>query len=66
MSKKLLRPKVAAERLGVGHSKFWNLVKEGRIKLVRIGPKSVAVVDSELDALIDEMITERDHPQPAA
>jgi predicted DNA-binding transcriptional regulator AlpA len=61
MAKRLLRPKAAWERLGVGHSKFYeDFVGTGRLKLVRLGPKSVAVIEDELDALIDAMAAERD------
>ena len=43
-----------------GKSKFYELVNAGRLRLVRLGPKSVAVVEHELDALIEELIAERD------
>ncbi len=59
--KRILRPKVAQRRLGIGHTNFWeNFVKTGRVRLVRLGPRSVGVIEHELDALIDEMVRERD------
>ena len=58
--KKLIRPKGAWTRLGVGRTKFYELVDEGRIRLVHLGPKISAVVEDELDALIEEFIAERD------
>ena len=52
-------------RLGVGHSKFYeDFVATGRVKLVRLGPRSVAVPEDELDALIDQLIAERDAETP--
>jgi predicted DNA-binding transcriptional regulator AlpA len=66
MSKRLLRPKEAQKRLGVGHTNFWqNFVGTGRLKLVRLGPRSVAVVEEELDTLIVQMMAERDATPPA-
>jgi hypothetical protein len=48
-------------RLPVGRTKFYeDYVNTGRLRLVRLGPKSVAVVDDEVDKLIDELIAERD------
>jgi excisionase family DNA binding protein len=58
--KKLIRPKAAWTQLSVGKSKFYELVNAGRLRLVRLGPKSVAVVEHELDALIEELMAERD------
>ena len=62
--KKLVRPKAAWAQLSVGKSKFYELVNAGRLRLVRLGPKSVAVVEHELDALIEELIAERDATPP--
>jgi predicted DNA-binding transcriptional regulator AlpA len=51
--------------LGIGRSKFWeDFVRAGRLRLVRLGPRSVAVPEDELDALIDELIRERDAGRP--
>jgi hypothetical protein len=48
-------------RIPVGKSTFYrDFVNTGRIKLVHISPRSVAVVDDELDVLVDELIAERD------
>jgi hypothetical protein len=59
--RKLVRPKEAQRRLGVGHTKFWqDFVATGRLKLVELGPRSKAAVEDELDDLIDELIAERD------
>jgi hypothetical protein len=59
--RRLVRPKEAQKRLGVGHTKFWqDFVATGRLRLVELGPRSKAAVEDELDDLIEELITERD------
>jgi predicted DNA-binding transcriptional regulator AlpA len=60
MSRQILRPKEAARRLGLGHTKFYaDYVNTGRLRLVRLGERSVGVLEHELDALIDQL-PERD------
>jgi excisionase family DNA binding protein len=44
----ILRPREAAKRLGVGHTRFYELVNEGRLRLVRLGERSVGVTETEL------------------
>jgi excisionase family DNA binding protein len=48
----ILRPKEAARRLGVGHTKFYELVNEGRLRLVRLGERSVGVTEDELNRFV--------------
>jgi predicted DNA-binding transcriptional regulator AlpA len=61
MPRRIIRPKEAQRRLGVGHSKFYeDFVNTGRLRLVRLGPKSVGVIEDELDAFIDQLIDARD------
>jgi predicted DNA-binding transcriptional regulator AlpA len=61
MPRRIIRPKEAQKRLGVGHSKFYeDFVNSGRLRLVRLGPKSVGVIEDELDAFIDQLIDARD------
>ena len=58
--RRLVRPKEAQKRLGVGHTKFWqDFVATGRLRLVELGPRSKAAVEDELDELV-ELIAERD------
>jgi excisionase family DNA binding protein len=52
MPHKLLRPKEAQARLGIRHTRFYELVNSGKLKLVRLGPRSVGVLESELDAFL--------------
>jgi hypothetical protein len=60
-SLKLIRPREAWENvLHCGKSKFYDLVNKGRIRLVYLGPKTAAVPEHELHALIEELIAERD------
>ena len=58
--RRLIRPREAWARLGCGHTKFYELVGAGRIRLVELSPRIKAVVEDELDALIDELIEARD------
>jgi excisionase family DNA binding protein len=55
MSRCILRPKEAARRLGVGHTRFYELVNEGRLRLVRLGERSVGVTEDELNRFIDAL-----------
>jgi predicted DNA-binding transcriptional regulator AlpA len=66
-ARRLIRPKEAQERLGVSRTTFWDsFIGTKRLRLVRLGPKSVAVVEDELDDLIQQMIDERDASEKAA
>ena len=59
--RRLIRPKEAWQRLGIGKTKFdQDFIQTGRLRFVQIGPRSVGVVEHELDAVIDEMIAARD------
>ena len=58
--RRLIRPREAWQRLGCGHTKFYELVGAGRIRLVQLSPRIKAVVEDELDDLIDELIEARD------
>jgi hypothetical protein len=51
----LVRPKEAQRLLGIGHTKFWNLVSSGYIEVHRpFGPKSriVYVKRADLERLV--------------
>ena len=58
--RRLIRPREAWQRLGCGHTKFYELVGAGRIRLVQLSPRIKAVVEDELDDLIDKLIEARD------
>jgi len=61
MAKRLLRPAESQARLSIGHTKFWELIRDGKLKPpVRLGPKSVAHTEEEIDGLIDQLVAERD------
>jgi predicted DNA-binding transcriptional regulator AlpA len=61
MAKRILRPAESQARLGIGHTQFWNWIKNGRLrKPVRLGPKSVGHPENEIDELIDQLVAERD------
>ena len=55
---KILRPSVAADRAGY-HVKHLHRVA-GFPKKVRLGPRAVGYVESEIDAWIEARIAERD------
>ena len=49
----LVRLKDAMQRLGVGHSRFYtDFVRTGRLTLLALGPRSRAVDQDQLDAVI--------------
>jgi hypothetical protein len=67
MSKQLLRPATAADRLAVKPTKFWEDFVERpghefipqttvrRLRMIRLGPRSVAATEDEVDRVIDEL-----------
>jgi len=61
MPKRVVRLKIAQRRLGIGHTKFReDFIDTGRLRVVRLGPKSCGVIEQELDALIDELTDNND------
>jgi len=61
MPKRVVRLNVAQKRLGIGHTKFReDFLNSGRLRIVRLGPKSCGVIEQELDALIDELTDNND------
>jgi predicted DNA-binding transcriptional regulator AlpA len=58
---RIIRPREAWERLGIGHSKFYaDFVNTGRLRLLTLGPQTKGVLEHELDALIDQLAAARD------
>jgi predicted DNA-binding transcriptional regulator AlpA len=56
MAKRILRPKEIQSRLGIGASRFWEeIIGEGRLRLKRLGPRSVGALEEDVDALIDSL-----------
>ena len=51
----LLRIEEAADRLSLGRSKVYELIREGRLPVVHIG-RSVRIAVRSLDEFIDELI----------
>jgi hypothetical protein len=57
--RRLVRQKDARARLGIGKTKYYEqFIKTGRLHLIPLGPKSFAVDEAELDAVIAEVIAE--------
>jgi len=65
MPKRLLRPKEAQQRLGVKHDTFYRLIREGKFRLVRLGPRTTGVIEDELDAFIGSLPESERNPVPA-
>jgi hypothetical protein len=69
MAKRLIRVPAACARLGVGKTKLYEFVADGRLQLVNIGPTSVAVIEDpdktpgSLDALIEDLINKGHTPR---
>lgn len=61
MAKRILRPAELQARLGIGHSQFYEWIKTGKLtRPVQLGPQSVGHPEDEIDAVIDQLIQERD------
>ena len=57
---RIIRPKEAMARLGIGHTKFYDDIKKRRLPpLVRLGPRSVGHIEEELEAYIERLKTQR-------
>ena len=57
---KIIRPKEAQARLGIGHSKFYDAIKKGELpKPVRFG-RVTGLLEHELEAVIGRLKAVRD------
>jgi hypothetical protein len=62
--KRIIRPKEAMARLSVGHTYFYEaFVRTGRLRLIPLAGRSRGVLESDLDALIDELAAARNQPK---
>ena len=60
-SDKFLRIKAVNDLTGLGRTRIYRLIGEGRFpRPVRLGPQSVAWLQSEVEAWMQERISERD------
>ena len=58
---KILRPRVAFERVGLSRSQVYRLVQLGKFpRPVRLGPTSSGFIESEIETWIKARILERD------
>ena len=53
----LARPEDACQQLKVGKTKFWKLVSEGEVEVVRFGPRCTRALQPSIDALIERKRT---------
>ncbi|MFB5173298.1 AlpA family transcriptional regulator [Erwinia amylovora] len=61
MSKSLIRLSEAQRRTGYSKAWLYRLISQNRFPLpVKIGSRSIAFVESEIDAWINQRIAERD------
>ena len=57
--KRVLRPRQAWGRLGIGRENFYkNFVRTGRIKLFPLGKRAKGCLEAEIERVIDEMAAE--------
>jgi excisionase family DNA binding protein len=50
----LVRAREAARILAIGRTTFWSLVRDGKIKKIKLGQRAVGYRRSDLDALIEQ------------
>jgi predicted DNA-binding transcriptional regulator AlpA len=61
VGKRILRPAESQARLGIGRTQFYEFIASGRLgPPLRLGPKSVGHLETEIDGLIDRLVAERD------
>jgi excisionase family DNA binding protein len=53
MVKQHLRPKEAADYLGIGKSTLWLWIQQGKLKVYKLSPRVTILKKEDLDALID-------------
>jgi predicted DNA-binding transcriptional regulator AlpA len=62
-SRRIIRPREAWTRLGVGRSTFYEkFIATGRLKLVPLTQRARGIFDDELAAVQEEMAAARDQP----
>jgi predicted DNA-binding transcriptional regulator AlpA len=59
MPRRVLRPAEVQRRLGIGHTRFYEIVGAGKLRLVRLGERSVGVIEDELDDYIGQLADAR-------
>jgi excisionase family DNA binding protein len=52
----VLRPKQAANALGISMTTFWRLVKSGQLETIKIGPRTTGVRRSDIERLVEHGI----------
>ena len=54
MHDKLIKTADAAELLNVGRDTVLKLIEEGKLKATKLGPKTIRIFQSSVNALIEE------------
>ena len=61
IEKRIVRKNEVLNRLGIRKTTLHEtFIKTGRLRFVKIGVRSVGIIEDELDALIEELRRERD------
>lgn len=47
---RILRPSKACEKIGVGRSKLYEIIKAGELTPIKLGARAVGLYEHELDA----------------
>jgi excisionase family DNA binding protein len=55
---KLITIKETCDRLGIGRSHLWCLVRSGKIRTIRIGKRGIRIPESEVDRFIRDGLKE--------
>jgi predicted DNA-binding transcriptional regulator AlpA len=64
--RRFIRPRQAWERLSISRSQFYvKFVHTGRIQLFPLGARAKGVLESEIEAVIDEIIAGDNAPAPS-
>ena len=61
MGERIIRIKQVMDKIGLGRTKVYQMVESGDLpKPVRLGPRAVGFLESEIDEWIDARVAERD------
>lgn len=56
---KLLRVKAVADILGVSPKKVWQLTRDGKLKSILLGPRTIRFHPNDVEELVSEWTTQR-------
>lgn len=56
---RLLRPRHAAQTLGIGNTKLYELISAGELETVKLGPRSTGITSASIEAFIERRTVKR-------